>query len=78
MAKLYKIANFCFDISLYLWIYVIDHEGPLPIILALIFFTSLFLLAFPSSYYRRGYQISFKRVEVLGYIKMFQLFVFLL
>lgn len=48
MAKLYKIASFCFDISLYLWIYVsyIAHEGPLPIILALIFFTSLFLLAF--------------------------------
>lgn len=78
MAKLYRIASFCFDVSLYLRIYVsyIVHEGPLSIILNLIFFISLLLLAFPSSYYRRGYQISFKRVEVLGYIKMFQLFVF--
>lgn len=78
MAKLYKMAGICFEIALYLWIYAsyIDYEGPLLIIFALTFLISLFLLALPSGYYIRGFQITFKRVELLGYLKVLQLFIF--
>lgn len=80
MAKLYMWASFCFDLSLYLWVYAsyIDYEGPLLAIFALVFMISLLLLALPSSYSIRGFKINPKKVEGLGYLKVVQLITFFL
>src|SRR5699024_1258890 len=80
VAKLYMWASFCFDLSLYLWVYAsyIDYEGPLLAIFALVFMISLLLLALPSSYSIRGFKINPKKVEGLGYLKVVQLITFFL
>lgn len=80
LAKLYMWAGVCFEISLYLWIYTgyIDYEGPLMPIIVLFFLISIILLALPSGYLIREcrFGIDFKRIDLLGYLKLLQLFVF--